>query len=210
MSARAAVARGWRPGLAAAVLMAANGAVSIAVAGDTVDFSEQTTPVCEVEGLRATPPDGWFNVPIDSAEPTLRGCQMMRTREDEALVGIARVLSVTLSEPTVDPPWQVLMLSFERDNIARMGYVPGDVLWRRDNVPIAGTGFTGGLAVGLSARIEGNEAPQEVQFLIFERALTKYVVTLLTPGRSVENGLYYDRNVADFGKLIGGFMAPAN
>ncbi len=206
MNARVATARRWLAAIGAIVALAS----WRAVAGDTVDFSEMATPLCEVDGLRAPPPSGWFNVPIESADPTLRGCQMMRTRGDGALVGIARVLSVTLSAPTTDPPWQVLMLTFERDNVARMGYAAGEMLWRRDDVPVAGEGFEGGFAVGLSARIQGNDAPQEIHLVLFESGLTKYVVSLLTPGREVGDGGYYERNVADFAALIGSFTASSH
>lgn len=175
---------------------------------DVVDFSDRTTPLCEVSGLAAAPPEGWFNVPIESGDPAIEGCQMMRTRADEALVGILRVLSVHV-EPSEQeaPPWYLILVALEEQNIARMGYGLGEVLWAREDVPIRGAGFENARAVGISARIEGNDTPQEAHFLLFEKGPTKYIVTLLTPARAVEGGAYYDRNVADFGGLIQAFAA---
>lgn len=190
------------------VLAAWSSAVSAQNDG-TVDFSDKMTPVCEVVGLNARPPEGWFNVPIESGDEAVRGCQMMRAREgDDALVGIARVLSIQLPDATEDPPWWAVVIGFETEAIAVMGYSLGEVLWSRENVAIQGAGFSNARAVGLESRIEGNDTPQEAHFLVFEKGATKYVVTLLSPARSVDGGEHYNRNVADFGLLIRGFTDP--
>lgn len=194
--------------LALALLLAAN--TSAEEEEDIVDFSDMMTPVCEVHGLSARPPGGWINVPIESDSEAVRGCQMMRIREEgRALVGILRLLSVRLPEPPDDAPWWAMMIGLETGNIAVMGYTLGEVLWSRENVPIQGDGFSGARAVGMASRIEGNDIPQETHFLVFERDDTKYIVTLLTAAREVEKGVYYDRNTADFGVLIRGFNRAA-
>lgn len=175
----------------------------------TLDFSDRATPVCEVAGLRVMPPDGWFNVPIESEEAAIQGCQMMRARAgDDALVGIARVLSVQFTEIPKDPPWWELVVGMEARNINRMGYTLNDVIWSRDEVPIQGPHFTGAKAVGFSASIEDNTAEQEAHFLVFEQGNTKYISTLLTPAATVEEGVYFDRNTADFGSMIRAFTVP--
>ncbi len=154
----------------AALLALTAMATAVAANDDVVDFSDQITPVCEVRGLLARPPAGWFNVPIESGEAQVAGCQMMLAREsDDAL---------------------------------------GEVLWTRDSVPIQGQGFANGRAIGFQAQIEGNDTAQEAHFLMFDKADVQYIVTLLTPGRDVEESTFYQRNTADLGKLIRGFTVP--
>lgn len=177
--------------------------VSLAFAepDDIIDFSEQTTTICEVVGLTAPPPPGWFNVPIDSDDEALTGCQMMRAGDQEELVGILRLVSVTLEERE-DPPWYAVMIAIEQQIIGEMGYELGEVMWSRQDVPISGEGFENARAVGLSALVEGNDTPQEVHFLLFEHGQQKFIITLLTPGRDVDEGVFYKRNTDDFGILI--------
>lgn len=197
---------------AAAILLVLYPAWSDATAsenGDTLDFTDKITPVCEIAGLNARPPAGWFNVPIESGDEAVRGCQMMRAREgDEALVGIARVLSVQFPNASKDPPWWATLITLETSNIERMGISLGKVLWSREDVPIQGQGFSNARAIGLESRIEGNDTPQEAHFLVFEKGPTKYIVTLLTPAKEVEDGVYYKRNASDFGVLIRSFTLP--
>ena len=175
---------------------------------EVTDFSDLITPICEVSGLNAYPPEGWFNVPIESDDAILRGCQMMRTGEGHALVGVVRMLSVELPVKEDTPPWQDVMISIEHENIGQMGYVVDEVMWVRDTVPIEGQGFANAVGIGFSARIEGSDIPQEAQFLLFEKDQTKYVVTLLTPGRDVDSGEYYERNNSDFGQIIRTMRVP--
>lgn len=176
------------------------------------DFSDRMTSKCEVQGLLAHPPAGWLNVPMESSEAEVAGCQMMLTREgDDALVGILRILSVDLAGvDTGDAPWWSIPLTMEIDLVGGMGYVLGEVLWTRDSVPVHGEDFGDGRAIGFESGIEGNDTPQEAHFLLFERADTKYIVTLLTPAREVEEGVYYRRNTTDLGSLISSFTVPAN
>ena len=169
---------------------------------DIVDFSEHITPVCEIVGLRAVPPNGWFNVPIDSEDDAVSGCQMMRAGEEQELVGILRLLSARLPEDEDAPPWFAVLIAMEQQVISEMGYTLGEVLWARPEVPISGDGFGNARAVGLAATIEGNDAPQEAHFLVFDRAADKFIITLLTPAKTVDEGVYYKRNTDDFGILI--------
>jgi len=174
----------------------------LAEPNDIIDYSEQMTAICEVVGLTAPPPPGWFNVPIDSDDKALTGCQMMRTGNQEELVGIIRLVSVTMEEEEDSPPWYAVMVAIEEQIIGEMGYKLGEVMWSRQDVPISGEGFANARAVGLSASIEGNDTPQEVQFLLFEHGQQKFIITLLTPGRDVDEGVFYKRNTDDFGILI--------
>lgn len=174
----------------------------MAEADDIIDYSGQTTATCEVVGLTATPPTGWFNAPIDSTEDAISGCQMMRVGDQDELLGIFRLLSVQLEETEESPPWFAVMIALEQQTISEMGYVVGEMLWSRLDVPISGEGFGNARAVGLAATVEGNETPQEVHFLVFDHGPQKFIITLLTPGQGVDEGVFYQRNTDDFGVLI--------
>jgi len=180
-----------------------------ALADETVDFSEQTTPTCELIGLVGQPPAGWFNVPIESPGPNLAGCQMMRAGEDEELAGIMRLLSLVVPEGTPEKEWFPALLDLEVAWLGEMGITLGETLFARENVPSQGPGFDPGRAVGLAATIEGNSTPQEVHFLGFGGLQAKYMLTLATPGREVDGGTHYQRNTADFGVLLRTFQLPA-
>ncbi len=188
--------------IVALACLIAFGATTRAEEEDTVDFSELMTPVCEVPGLTATPPDGWINVPIDSEDKAILGCQMMRAGEYGELVGIIRLLSMQLPPEVPDDKWFPIMVEIERHLIAPMGYVLGETLWVRDDVPVSGAGFKSAKAVGFESSITGNDVPQEAQFLGFDGQTSRYIITLLTPGRTVEGGSYYQRNTGDMGRLI--------
>lgn len=169
---------------------------------EILDFSDSMTDTCEVVGLTAKPPPGWFTVPIESGDDALTGCQMMRTGHQDELLGILRVVSVYLPQTEDAPPWFAVMVALEQQIIGEMGYVLGEVMWSRESVPISGEGFENARAVGLAATIEGNDIPQEVHFLLFESGTQKFVITLLSPGRDVGEGVDYKRNTDDFGFLI--------
>ena len=199
-----------RPFPTAALLALTATGTPAAANEDVIDFSDQITPICEVQGLLARPPAGWLNVPIESGEQQIAGCQMMLARDsDDALLGIMRVLSVDLADTDTgdNPAWSVA-LALEIELVGAMGYALGDALWKRDSVPVQGQGFANGRAIGLQAFIEGNDSAQEAHFLMFDKAGVQYIVTLLTPGRDVEESAYYQRNTTDLGKLISTFTAP--
>jgi len=177
---------------------------------EIIDFSDKITPVCEVVGLSVRPPTGWFNVPIESEDEAVSGCQMMRTGEQDELLGILRLLSVHAPETAGEdsPAWYDLLLALENQMISGMGYILGDVLWTRLDVPISGSGFENARAIGLATAIEGSDVPQETHFLVFENGPQKYIITLLTPAQSVDEGVYYKRNTDDFGLLIRSLKQP--
>ena len=169
---------------------------------ESVDFSDRATPTCEMGGLIAYPPDGWFNVPFEDPPAGHLGCMMLLTNETEELVGILRIRSLTA--PALDPgeePYAALLAS-EVTSIAEMNVsLAEEPLWVRKDVPVAGEGFREGRAVGLAATIAGNDLPQEAHFLFFRSDSAEYVMTLLTPAKSVDETLY-ERNTEDFGKVI--------
>lgn len=200
------VHRGWM-GRIGVLLLASAYLVAL---GDEeiVDFTDQMTELCEVSGLVAPPPRGWITVPIETNVAEARGCQMMRIQEDETLAGIMRVLSVELADPPEDAPaWQV-MLAVETHLLGLMGFSIEELLWERDDVPIEGPGFGRARAVGFSSFIEGNDNPQEMHFLTFDKEPVHYIVSLLTPAGEVDEGTHYERNIADFGVLIRSFGLP--
>lgn len=169
---------------------------------EVVDFSDQITPTCEMAGLVARPPEGWFNVPFENPPAGHLGCQMMATGEDDGLIGIIRVRSATAPATEFGQDGYAPLLGNENVVLSGMGYILADEpLWRRDDVPVSGVGFREGRAVGVSATIEGNDVPQEAQFLLFRSDDAKYVFTLLTPAESFDAGLY-KRNTDDFGVVI--------
>lgn len=166
------------------------------------DFTGQTTPNCEFGELRATPPPSWINVPIQTGIEQLQGCQMMLI-EDQALLGIIRVLAFDWSTAPDDlPPWPQHIMTVESVLIEQMGYTIIEPVWRRATVPVQGDGFGNGQAVGFSLTIQGNDLPQESQMLVFDRGTTKYLVDLLTPAKSVEQGSYYQMNTQAMGTVI--------
>ena len=112
-------------------------------------------------------------------------------------------------EGTPEEQWFPALLDLEIGRLGEMGISLGETLFTRDGVPITGSGFDPGKAVGLAATIEGNSTPQEVHFLGFGGPSAKYLLTLSTPGREVDAGVYYQRNTADFGVLLQTFQLPA-
>jgi hypothetical protein len=175
---------------------------------DYVDFSDRITPTCELIGLVGIPPEGWFNVPIDSVGENLQGCQMMRTDEQEELVGILRLLSRDFPENTPEETWFTELLGLEVTWLEEMGITLGEPLWRRDDVPMTGTGWEKAKAIGLSASGENSDITQEVHFLAFGGPTTKYLFSLATPAQAVDEGVYYKRNTDDFGVLIRTLQFP--
>lgn len=167
-----------------------------------VDLSRQTTPACEIAGLTARPAAGWFNVPFEEPPSGHLGCQMMRTGEQDELVGIIRVRSVTAPQAEFTDDGYARLLANEVVAVTEMGYALADEpLWIRENVPVSGAGFREGRAVGLAARIKGNDIAQEAHFLTFRSDRANYVFTLLTPARSYDEALW-QRNTADFGAVF--------
>jgi len=177
---------------------------------DYVDFSDQATSFCEIKGLVATPPEDWFNVPIETGSAKIRGCQMMHKGDQDELIGIMRLLSFEIPENQETPNWSETLVGFERIAIAEMGYSMGQTIWVRESVPISAEDLYNAQAIGFSASIEGNDIPQEAHFLMFEGQALRYSVTLLTPAKSVDKGIYYKTNTQDFGELISTLTKKTN
>ncbi len=172
---------------------------------DVIDFSTQMTPVCELAGLRGWPPEGWINVPINTGIEQLTGCQMMLI-VDQTLIGVLRVLSFDWSNAPADlPPWPEHVMTVESILIAEMGYKIVEPIWHRETVPINGPGFGNGQAMGFALEIEGNSNPQESHMLVFDRGDFKYLINLLTPAKSVNDGQFYERNLSGMGNLMQSF-----
>ena len=177
---------------------------------DVVDFSDQITPTCELIGLVGLPPEGWFNVPIERPMEGFQGCQMMRTGEQDELLGILRLSSRIFPADTPEEEWYSQLVGLEVAWLEEMGITLGEPMWRREDVPMTGTGWEPGKAIGLEATIEGNDIPQEVHLLTFGGSTTKYLITLSTPAKEVEKGIYYERNTSDMGVLMRTLQFPKN
>jgi hypothetical protein len=175
---------------------------------EIIDFSDRMTPTCDLIGLVGLPPAGWFNVPIEVPQKDLAGCQMMRTDENEELVGMIRLLSRVVPAETPEETWMPELIGLEAVWLEEMGVMLGEPIWRKEEVAVAGEGFEAGKAVGLAATIEGSEYPQEVHLLAFGTPTAKYLVSLCTPDSTVDEGVHLERNTADMGTLLRTFQYP--
>lgn len=174
---------------------------------EVIDLSERTTPTCELIGLVARPPEGWFSVPMEDTPPGLAGCQMMRTGENEELVGIIRLSSGDTGGRAPGEESHNRQIAIEIEILKAMGIRlhVAEPLWSRHDVPISDlrdAGFSEtGQAIGLAAEIEGSGLPQEVHFLTFHGPATQYALVLITPPRETEPEIYR-RNIDDFARVI--------
>ncbi len=151
---------------------------------------------CEVAQLSATPPKGWRSVAIESSDDAVLGCQMALVIEG-SLYGFLRLLS--FEQSTIadnDVPWYQQIVSFETKAIFKRGYTLGEFVSSEKDIPVSGSGFKNARSLVMSATLENNSYPQQVQFLVFESETHKYLLTLLTPEASVQNGAYYQQNMA--------------
>ena len=190
------------------IVLTAVTSLAVAADEDYVDFSDRITPTCELIGLVGVPPEGWFNVPIQSEATDISGCQMMRTNDQEELVGILRLLSKVFPVDTPEETWFSELVGIEVTSLGEMGITLGEPLWRKDDVPMTGMDWENGKAIGLEATIEGNDAPQEVHFLAFGGPTTKYLISLSTPNKAFDDSTHYRRNTGDFAVLIRTMQFP--
>jgi hypothetical protein len=176
-----------------------------AIAEGDNDWTGLTSPTCEVQGLMVAPPKGWMNAPVDTAgDETFAGCQMM-LMEQGVYLGILRFFSHDLSKPRKNMPdkWQEYVLGLEPLLMSNMGFEIGEPLWRRESVPVRGAGFSSAEAMGLSVHIEGAPAPWEVHVLLFKNETYHYLMSMLTPAKSAQDGgQLYQENTDAMGLVM--------
>jgi hypothetical protein len=174
------------------------------------DFSDVVTQRCEVIGLIATPPDGWFNIPMQAMPDQLRGCQMLHVDGDDTLLGIIRLVSVLPGPGLSSDDVRDQLVSLEMSIWTEMGFQVGGPIWVRDEVPLRGDGFDGASAIGLSAIIAESGLPQEIHVLTFrhEPTTTQYVLSLITP-RAEEDADAHRGNLEGFAAVMGGLVRPS-
>ena len=160
-------------------------------AQEVEDLTGLATAVCELPGLSVSPPRPWYSVPIESDDPVIAGCQML-WEEGDQYMGIIRLVSFDLRDrPEQEQDWERLALGFEAMVMEQMNFTLGDMIWKRDSVPVSGAGFTGdGRAVGFELKLEGVEHPNEAHFMFFEGASHKYLISLITPAKSASPDIY--------------------
>jgi hypothetical protein len=209
-----AVRLGLPPLLAVALVLATTATAAAAQdpgaeepGAEYLDFSDFLTPTCELAGLRALPPAGWFNVSVQDPPAGHRGCQMMRTNEADELVGLMRLRSIDAAAVEFSGDGYDAFVADELAVLGSMGYVVGEPIWARDEVPVAGHGFTSGRAVGFEVALEDG-APHELHLLVFRGAEAKYLLLLATPTRAFDAALY-SGNEAGFATLITTLQQPA-
>jgi hypothetical protein len=150
------------------------------------------TATCEVAGLVAVPPSGWVSVPFETPPPGHLGCVMMRV-DGQQLLGILRIRSASGPSREFTEDAYDRLVANEIAALAAMNIMVDlerGPLWTRDTVPVAGAGFRDGRAVGLTARIKGNEVAQEAHVLVFRSDTSKYLVSLVTPTQARDGDLY--------------------
>ena len=179
--------------------------VAIVLAASAVgaqDFTDKVKPTCELAKIVARPAEGWFNVPIESPRPGHLGCQMMRTNDAQELVGVLRIRSVTAPAAEFGADNEAALVDDERKILQKMNIEVGpEPLWTREKVPLKGAGFREARGGGYPASIDGNPVPHEVHFLTFRAEDARYLVTLITPSKRHDEGVY-KRNTDDFGVVI--------
>ena len=173
------------------------------VSAQVLDLSEKVKPTCELAGLVARPPAGWINVPIEGAPAGHLGCQMLRVNEEQELMGILRIRSVSAPAKEYRKGGDAsALIASERKIMERMNIAVADEpLWTRDKVPIRGPGFSQAGGAGYAAMIEGAPVPQEVHFLTFHAEDASYLISLVTPSKS-DAAETYQRNTDDFGVVM--------
>ena len=157
---------------------------------DEENLKSLSTPRCQIPGLSVLAPSPWYSVPIESDEPMVEGCQMI-WEEGEQYMGIMRLVSFEANGiPDAGVKWENYVVGFESMVMDEMNIEVGQPIWKRESVPITGEGFANAKAIGLEAKLRGVDHPNEVHFLLFENATHKYVISMLTPAKSVSPEVY--------------------
>lgn len=195
--------------LVAAVLLAAHSTMA-ADSEESMDVGTARASRCELIGLIGHAPEGWSNDPMQFADADLAGCEMLRSGDNGELLGFVRLLSVVVPEETPKDKWLSGLIDLEVGWLQEGGFTLGELLFRRDDVPLSGLGdFENGTGIGLGASSESSDSPREVHFLGFNGPRIQYLLTLLTPAREVDGGIEYRRNIDDFGVLMRTFQLAA-
>ena len=159
-------------------------------AQETDDLQVLATASCALPGLSVAPPEPWYNVPIESEDPVVAGCQMI-WEDEEQYLGIMRLVSFDLRErPDDAQEWVKLALAFEAQVLKEMNFILVEPLWERENLPVSGEGFGNGSAVGFELRLEGVAHRNEGHFVFFEGPTHKYVISLITPSQEASSDIY--------------------
>ncbi len=167
-------------------------------------LKRSATGSCALTGLVSTPPAGWINVPFQTPPAGQLGCLMLRYNEQDQLLGVLRIRSASQPAAEFADEGYDRLLANEITALSRMDVevdLPGGPLWTRDNMPVRGEGFRDGRAVGLRARIKGNDVAQEAHLMVFRSDTTKYLVSLVTATEAYDKALYQG-NTRDMGVLI--------
>ena len=165
------------------------------------DMQALANAQCEFGALTVKPPEPWYSVPIDSAEPGIGGCQLMWEEGDQYL-GIIRLIAFENSVfDGIDVRWEDFAIAFEASIMADMYIELGDVLWRDNELPISGEGFVNARAIALEARISGVERANEAHFVLFEGNGFNYVMSSLTPSEKTSPDVY-KANIEAMGLLM--------
>jgi len=161
------------------------------ISQEAEDLKELATAVCELPGLTVSPPQPWYSVPIDSDDRAIAGCQMLWEQGDQYM-GIIRLVSFDLRQrPEQEQDWERTALGFEAVVMEQMNFTLGELVWKRDSVPVSGAGFNeNGRAAGFELRLAGVEHPNEAHFLFFENATHKFVISLITPAEAASPDIY--------------------
>jgi hypothetical protein len=173
--------------------------ILLAAVLDTVaeeSLKKSASKECLMSGLAVKPPHPWYSVQIEAGDPGIDGCQMI-WEEGEHYMGIMRLLSFD-SElyPPAGVKWENYLMAFEASVLEKMNFRVGKPIWKRDSVPISGEGFINAKAIGLEAKLLGVEHPNEAHFLLFEGPAHKYVISIITPAKSVSPEVYQSNTKA--------------
>jgi hypothetical protein len=186
-------------GRRAVFLIVAAIAISPGVAEE--DLSSKATPVCLLPKLSVKPPAPWYSVPIVDDDKRISGCQMI-WEEGDQYMGIMRLVSFDFQDrPDDEANWENFVIGFEALVLESMNFKLGEVLWQRDPVPVSGEGFDGGKAIAIEARLEGVDHTNEAHFMLFEGTSHKYVISVLTPSKAVDQDVY-DANTGAMGEVM--------
>lgn len=167
------------------------------------DLRSMASETCLLPELEVAPPTPWYSVPIEAGDPGVEGCQLI-WEEGSQYMGMMRVVAFETKHLPVearDVRWENAVLAFEAVILADMGFSVGDVVFRQDDFPVAGPGFSNGKAVRFKLELTGVEHSNEVHYVLFESDRYKYAVSVLTPSKEASSDIYH-ANTEAMGLLV--------